>query len=130
MPTRVVLPVTSRYTGKDQAKSDKATKFIGRGSSRSSTAAYAKAWGDKANTSATWGYTEDDVVFVNAEGARSGRLPPDFTELQHAINAGCTFITDTPYHRARPYNLGEREVAQYLTLHGYKEHQPGVWTEK
>ena len=46
---------------KDQAKSDKATKFIGQGSPRSSTAAYAKAWGERANSGT---YSASDTVFA------------------------------------------------------------------
>lgn len=120
----VQLPKTSPWTAKDQAKSDKATCFIGRGSPRSSTAAYAKAWGDKANKGS---YTYEDVVFVSAEGARPGRLEPDYDELHKALSAGARIITDPPHHRARPYNVGEREVARYLLANGYKEKSPGFW---
>ena len=123
----VQLPKTSPYTAKDQAKSDKATCFIGRGSPRSSTTAYAKAWGDKANKGA---YTSDDVVFVSAEGNRGGRMQPDLVELGKAMDAGATLIADTSYHRARPYNVGEREVAHFLEAHGYQETTPGIWSPK
>lgn len=123
----VQLPKTSPWTAKDQAKSDRAYCFIGRGSPRSSTNAYAKAWGERANKGA---YTSGDIVFVSTEGMRNGRLPPDLEELRLAIDAGATFITDTPYHRNRHYNVGEREVAYFLEAHGYQEAQPGVWTPK
>jgi hypothetical protein len=123
----VILPKTSPWTAKDQAKSDKATCFIGRGSPRSSTAAYAKAWGAKANKGA---YSQDDVVFVSAEGNRGGRVRPDLVEISKAMLAGATILTDTPYHRARPYNVGEREVADFLEAHGYQETTPGVWKPK
>lgn len=118
------LPNTSPYTAKDQTKSDVATCFIGRGSPRSSTAAYAKVWGDRANKGA---YTPDDIVFVSAEGNRIGRLDPDYDELLLAIRAGATILTDPPYHRDRPYNVGEREVAEYLDLYEYTETGPGYW---
>jgi hypothetical protein len=122
---RVILPVTGPYTAKDQAKSDKATKFIGRGSARSSTHAYAKAWGDRANSGV---YGSADRVFVSVEGARSGRLALDTAEIERAARARATFITDTPYHRARPYNIGEREAALCIESWGYTESAPGVWT--
>ena len=67
----VILPVTGPYTAKDQRKANAANKFIGRGSPRSSTNAYAIAFGDAANCGE---YTSEDVVFVSAEGARSGRI--------------------------------------------------------
>lgn len=121
----VTLPVTGPYTAKDQLKSNKATKFIGRGSSRSSTAAYARAWGDKANCGT---YAPDDVVFVSAEGARTGRVPVDYEEIGLAAAAGATFVTDNPANRVRPYNVGEREVALCLVSWGYIERSAGVWT--
>lgn len=114
----VKLTVTSPYTAKDQLKADQATKFIGRGSLRSSTNQYRKDFGVLANTGS---YTEDDVVFISAEGNRSGRLKPDWEEIDKAIAAHVTFITDTPVNRNRPYNIGEREVAAYLINNGYIE---------
>lgn len=123
----ITLPKTSPYTVKDQRKAVKANKFIGRGSARSSTAAYAKAYGDLANCSQ---YSSDDVVFISAEGNRSGRLKPDFEEILLAVEAGVTFITDDAYNRNRPYNIGEREVAAFLINHGYTEKNLGVWSRK
>ena len=122
----VKLPQTSPYVAKDQAKSDKATKFIGRGSVRSSTAAYAAAWGNRANTGT---YTADDVVFVSAEGNRGGRIAPNWAEIKRALDAGATIVTDVEAARARPYNVGEREVAAFLAKNGYMESSPGTWTK-
>lgn len=103
-----------------------ATKFIGRGSVRSSTAAYARAWGEGANSG---DYEASDTVFVSAEGARSGRRTPDFDEIQRAADAQATFLTDTPTERSTRYNVGEREVAAFLIERGYQEDGPGVWTK-
>lgn len=121
---KVTLPGNSKYTAKDQAKSDKANKFIGRGSAQSSTAAYAAAWGDRANTGE---YSSSDTVFVSAEGNRAGRVDPDLGEIKKAIEVGATLITDDQQNRARPYNKGERQVAEFLEKNGYKESTPGVW---
>lgn len=118
------LPVTGPYTAKDQRKWDAANKFIGRGSSFSSTNSYAKALGDAANCG--W-YVSTDVVFISAEGARKNRREPDFNEIKLACDAGCVFITDDIANRTRSYNVGERQVAKALTQHGYKEVQPGRW---
>jgi len=123
----VTLPNTSPYTAKDQRKSDVSTKFIGRGSNASSTAAYAKAWGDKANSGT---YTRDDVVFVSAEGGRKGRIGPNSSEIKLAMQAGAKIVTDGASDRNRPYNVGEREVAEILTRGGYAEAAQGIWVPK
>ena len=82
---RPELPHTGPYTTKDQGKWTRATKMIGRGSARSSTQRYAQALAALANSG---NYTAADVVFISAEGDRSGRLDPDWTEIDRAIQAG------------------------------------------
>ena len=121
----VVLPVTGPYTAKDQRKANAANKFIGRGSARSSTNAYAQAYGRNANCGE---YTRDDVVFISAEGARSGRLDPDFDEIKRACYANARFITDDAANRSRPYNVGERQVSEFLRSQGYRESRPCIWS--
>lgn len=122
MPT---LPVTGPYTAKDQRKANAANKFIGRGSPRSSTNAYAAAYGDNANCGS---YTSTDVVFISAEGNRAGRVDPDFNEIKRACDANARFITDDIANRMRPYNVGERQVAEFLTAQGYRESRPAIWS--
>lgn len=121
------LTNTSAYTAKDQAKSNKATQFIGLGSQGSSTHQYSIDWGSKANTG---NYTADDVIFISINGKRKGRL--DFNHIKalvnKAIEAGAKFITDNEYDRNREFNIGEREVATYLTQQGYTEVN-GLWTK-
>jgi hypothetical protein len=112
------------WLAKDQAKARQANLFIGRGSPTSSTNAYREAVGACANIGI---YRVTDVVFISAEGARAGRLRPDFAEITKAITAGVTFITDGPADRARSYNLGEREVAAFLMARDYREVAPGRW---
>ena len=120
----VTLTLRTAYTTEDQLKADRANKFIGRGSARSSTNQYRKDYGDMANT----GYYEPtDVVFISAEGNRQGRLMPDAEELKLAVRAGVTFITDGEYDRQRPYNIGERQIAFFLNKYGYHEVSSGVW---
>lgn len=114
----------TRYFGKDQAKAARANKFIGRGSEGSSTEAYREAVGRWANVGS---YTAEDVVFISAEGAREGRVDPNFREIQRAIDAGATLVTDNARDRERRYNFGERQVAHYLRSRGYEEVEPGVW---
>jgi hypothetical protein len=121
------LPGNSPYLAKDQKKSDQATCFIGRGSFRSSTKQYRIAWGKLANKKT---YTDKDVVFVSAEGARTGRMPAFLEEINRACQAGAKIITDTPYDRQRTYNIGEREVERHLEACNYMEIQPGQWIRK
>lgn len=114
---------TNPYFSKDLQKARNATKFIGRGSAASSTNKYMVAAGDLANCGV---YTAEDVIFVSAEGMRKGRLAVDFSELEKAVVAGATFVTDDSYNRNRPYNIGEREVAEFLTKNGHSDNK-GVW---
>jgi len=114
----------TRYFEKDNAKAARASKFIGRGSLNSSTRAYAKACGARANCGV---YSCSDTVMISAEGARRGRFNPDFAEIQLAMGAGALILTDIPADRERAYNVGERQVANYLARNGYVERRPGCW---
>lgn len=115
---------TNPYARKDVLKARGATKFIGRGSAASSTHRYAQAAGDLANCGQ---YVASDIVFVSAEGARRGRIPIDRVELQKAVDAGAVFVTDVPADRNRSYNVGEREVAEFLQERGYTDQGTGRW---
>lgn len=112
------------YLPKDQAKSHKATGFIGKGRAGSSTDHYRKNWGTLANTGK---YDEKDILFVSSNGNSPKRVSPldpgnGITELlDAAIEAGAKLILDTSKDRRRVYNLGERQVAAYLESKGYKE---------
>lgn len=119
------LPHTGPYTAKDQAKWDRATKMIGRGSPASSTHRYAQALGGLANSGH---YEAGDVVFVSAEGNRRGRLDPDWNELQRAVDAGAQFITDVRAQRQTAYNRGEQQVAAFLEAQGYRDDGSGRWS--
>lgn len=112
------LPITGPYTAKDQCKANAATCFIGRGSQQSSTHKYAMAYGELANKGS---YTIDDIVFVSVEGARTSRKPLDKDEISRAAKARVIFHTDNAYNRNRSYNVGERELANYLESLGYRE---------
>lgn len=127
--TGLQLPATgNRYLPKDQAKAAKANKFIGQGAEGSSTAKYAEALTAQ-GVANTGNYTTDDVVFISANGNRSNRMPFDQAEVQLAVEAGATLITDTAADRARGFNTGEREVAAFLTDKGYVDQAGnGIWT--
>lgn len=112
------LTMRTQYGFKDQMKADISNKFIGRGSAASSTNQYAKDYGDMANTG---DYVSSDVVFISAEGNRTGRLVVDFDEIRKAILAEATLVADNPANRNRAYNTGERDVANFLRTHGCTE---------
>ena len=130
-----LMPQSTRkspYFAKDLAKARRATQFIGEGSARSSTAAYAAAAASLANTGR---YSAEDIVFISAEGNRAGRFDPigtapngAYRNIDLAITAGASFVIDPPEHRARPYNVGERQIAVYLAARGYRETAPGLFT--
>lgn len=132
--TKVILPklpnVSEAIHAKDQAKSDKATKFIGFGAKGSSTDVYRKAWGNRANSGQ---YTNQDTVFVSVNGKRAGRVSiHDSTfknELQKAVDAGAKIIADTKARRERSFNIGEQELASWLQSVGYQELTDGQWTK-
>ena len=117
---------TNPYFSKDLAKAKNATKFIGRGSLASSTNKYMEAAGNLANSGS---YVKEDIVFVSAEGMRRFREEVNFDELQKAVDAGVTFVTDNLYDRTRPYNVGERQVASFLKKNGYSDNDSGIWTK-
>jgi hypothetical protein len=116
----------SEYFDKDMVKAGMCNKFIGRGSSRSSTEAYRKAAGTLANTG---NYSADDWVFISAEGARVGRKDPDYDEIELAMKANATIVVDDDKNRKRKYNIGERQVEQCLKHGNYVCDSTGsVWT--
>ena len=112
------LTTRNSFGFKDQLIADISNKFIGRGSAASSTNQYAKDYKDLANTG---DYLSTDVVFISAEGNRTGRLLPDVTEIVRACEAGATLVTDNPSNRNRQYNVGERFVAELLIRQGCEE---------
>lgn len=61
------------------------------------------------------------------DGNRRGRFELDFAELGRAAAAGATFITDVRADRERSWDIGERQVADYLISLGYHEANPGNW---
>lgn len=122
---RVGLGGTGENGRKDQVKSDRANKFIGKGVEGSSTAKYAAAWGNRANVGS---YTASDKVFVSTNGDRPGRIMAQAGEIKLATSAGATIITDNTFHRSKAYNVGEKRVAYVLKDAGYTESAPGVWT--
>lgn len=126
----IKLPHTGNpHLGKDRIKASKANKMIAYGSVGSSSYKYAKANPELVNTG---NYSPDDIVFVSVNGMRPHRITindPKFRrELGLAVKAEVTFITDNLVNRNRNYNIGERELAEYLKESGYLEvDTSGTW---
>lgn len=116
----IKLNHTGKYVSKDQLKADVAHSFIGIGSKGSSTHAYSQSYGVLANKGH---YINSEVVFVSVNGNRPDRvrLESIVSELRLALASGAKLLTDTPDHRNRPYNVGEQELAAFLTLEGCTE---------
>ena len=121
-----ICTARTRYTAKDAAKAIISSKYIGHGSPDSSTNAYAEAIGPPNSNCGIYGPL--DTVWISAEGNRRGRIEPDFAEIGRACAARAWIITDNPFHRARSYDVGERQVAAFLIENGYFETRPGCWT--
>lgn len=113
----------NQHGEKDRSKAEVANKFIGRGSARSSTQLYAlqlKQAGYPVNCGI---YSKEDVVFVSAEGDRLRRLSFDELEVGQAALSGATLVTDNLANRRRLWNVGEREVAEFLMNLGCLEQE-------
>jgi len=120
------LPKTNNpYWAKDQAKASRANKFIGRGAAGSSTAVYAAGLPREVVNCGE--YVPTDVVFVSVNGARRNRVLFDRDEVMLAITAGAAIITDNALDRYRDYNIGERELVEFLEENDYEE-LGGFWT--
>lgn len=122
------LPKTNNpYWAKDQAKASRANKFIGRGAAGSSTAVYAAGLPREVVNCGE--YVPTDVVFVSVNGARRNRVLFDRDEVMLAITAGAAIITDSALDRYRDFNIGERELVEFLEENDYEE-LGGFWTPK
>lgn len=112
---------TSVYSEKDERKALMANKLIAYGAIGTSTALYARQRSDVCNVGH---YVPEDRVFVSINGARRNRIGIEAykDELQLAVASGASFVTDNDYHRNRPFNVGERELATFLRSHGYEQH--------
>ena len=127
-----------RSLEKDLRKARDATCFIGRGKAGSSTEKYRLAAGDLANKAR---YSPLDRVFVSVNGQTAGRvallqngaLSAAYRLLEAATAKGVTIVADNLQDRSRGYNLGEQELAHWLTRIARPRYHEvtvgsGVWT--
>ena len=110
------------YQTKDLAKFKLCNKLISRGAENSSSGKYLREGigSIKPEMVNTGEYSHMDSVGISVNGRRFKRVKADWKEIDKAIDAGVTFYTDNSFNRNRDYNIGEREVAGYLLLNGYK----------
>ncbi|MCK5914770.1 MAG: hypothetical protein KAG92_01420 [Deltaproteobacteria bacterium] len=121
----ILQATDNNFRYKDAKKFKSITKFIGHGSEHSSTEAYRIALQTIANTGQ---YSETDIVGISVEGRRHRRKTLDTEEVLKAIKGRATIVTDDYANRCRHYNLGERQVAEFLLDHRYREQdESGIW---
>ena len=114
------------YGRKDLRKFLACNKIISRGVKGSSSDRYSKM-----SIANIGNYDDLDVVGISVNGKRKNRISLNYKEVEKALKVGCTIITDNKKDRLRDYNVGEREIAQYLCDNGYKEQEDtGTWTPK
>ena len=111
----------SFYNDKDKVKFAKCNKLISRGTVGSSSHKYqlGQILGIPINNINVDSYESTDMVGISVNGARRGRLRFDKNLVDLAIEAKVTFITDNLYNRNRSFNIGEKEIADYLSSKGY-----------
>lgn len=71
------------------------------------------------------------IVGLSTNGSRPDRVTFPVEQLEWLKNVGCRLVTDNYRHRSRPYNIGEREIAEWLTKNGYADQEDNircVWT--
>jgi hypothetical protein len=122
------------YLEKDKLKFAPCNKIISRGVKGSSSYNYAtnpELYLHKDLIANPTDFEPTDIVGISSNGnRRGGRKKPDFELIYKAAEARVTFITDNKANRERPYNIGEREVAEFLYSLGYvNEDSPegAVW---
>ena len=109
------------YRNKDLSKASVSTQFIGQGIG--STREYLRTLNLPNNTGV---YSSADTVFVSCNGNRRGRFAPVingqpqgvYALVMPALIQGARVVMDNHYHRNRPYNIGEREMYDYLISQG------------
>lgn len=126
------LTRTTAYTTKDQKKADVANAFIGYGVPGSSTAVYqSDAKRQQIPVNDQIKLADDTVAFVSIDGGSRLTLDNLNTTIEQAVRvleAGGEIVTDNHYHRGRPYNTGERQLAAVLAQLGATERPTPYFT--
>ena len=132
----VAKKTAKKWIPKEQVKTKIATQFIGAGKKGSSTDRYRGMYQEE-GVANTGEYSSDDIIYVSSNGKRAGRVNPVkdgvlqgvYKNIDKAIEAGATIVMDTRAHlrKTRGYNIGEIDLAEYLSKHGYIDNNEGIW---
>jgi len=111
----------SFYNDKDKIKFAKCNKLISRGAKGSSSNKYqlGQILEIPISNINVDTYEPTDTVAISVNGARANRMKFNKTLIDLAISAKVTFITDNLYNRNRSFNIGEKEIADYLSSKDY-----------
>lgn len=103
------------YLEKDINKFKVCNAIITRGAIGSSSDRYAKEdiLGLNLKINKTC-YNNNDVVGVSVNGARKNRVSFDRKLVQEAIIAGALIVKDNIFNTNRSFNLGEKELEEFL----------------
>jgi len=121
----------SAYTRKDKAKFSICTHLQSYGCVGSSSRKY-NEYGVEGlpHLDLSMGFDSTSIVGISTNGHRPCRVIFPTSVLKLLSLRKCKVVTDNRYHRNRFYNIGEREVAHYLTQLGYTEHnseERSIW---
>ncbi len=118
------------YGKKDKIKFSICNKLITRGVWNSSSYKYANGI-IKINVEINpTSFKKEDIVGVSVNGRRRGRLEFDKELVKKALEANATIVADNEKNRERDYNIGERELAEFLREEGYEaeeEKDRAIW---
>ena len=109
------------YTNKDKKKFENCTHLITRGAPNSSSERYRI---DGHNIFNPFIKINDDdfddksVVGVSVNGRRKNRLSFDKDLVKKAIDAQSWIVCDNEFNRNRDFNIGERELYDFLIKYG------------
>ena len=121
------------WNEKDRVKFLICNKIITRGVKGSSSYRYITEYANKGLKVNCGEYLPGDAVGVSINGKRNGRLSFDASEVLLALDAGSVIVKDNTFHSSRHFNIGERELTEFLLANGYKLHKEdlkrAVWTK-
>ena len=111
----------SYYTDKDKKKFAVCDKLISRGAVGSSSWRYSQEGIGHIKPEMVYcgHYTRNDVVGISVNGARKDRVSFDPSEVKKALEADSIVVIDNDYHANRHFNIGERELRQFLLDNDY-----------
>ena len=135
-----VKDTAKKHLPKELFKIRQATQFIGTGGGNDSTTQRMENAYKQVGLANTGNYTSNDLIYVSSNGNRGSRyvnvkngvLQGPYQNIDKAITAGARFIMDTKSHidATKGYNVGEVDMANYLSSKGYtRDDGTGIWSK-